>query len=104
MTADVAGFLQYGAFGLLVLVLGAIGVWFRDYSKKQQEIASEQQAFVRALANRALASQDEHMSQWREMTRAMLVSQEKFMQSIQEINKALGRLSQEHTQIEARLK
>jgi len=104
MTSEVASFLQYGAFGLLALVLGAIGVWFRDYSKKQQQIACEQQSFVRKLAERALVSQDEHMSQWREMTSAMLVSQEKFMQSLQEINKALSRLSQEHSQIEARLK
>jgi len=99
MNGDVAGFLQYGAFGLLALVLGAIGIWFRDYSKKQQAIACEQQTFVRELAKRALASQDEHMAQWREMTRAMLKSQENFAQSLQKINDALGQLSQEHSQI-----
>ena len=104
MSTEVAGFLQYGAFGLLVLVLGAIGIWFRDYSKKQQQIASEQQAFVRKLAERAMASQDEHLQQWREMTRATLQAQADFTRSLQEINGALGRLSQEHSQIEARLK
>lgn len=104
MTTDVSNFLQYGAFGLLALVLVGIGVWFRDYSKKQQQIASEQQAFVRKLAERALASQDEHMEQWREMTRAMLRTHAEFTQSLREINGGLGRLSQEHSQIEARLK
>jgi hypothetical protein len=103
MSSDVVGFLQYGAFGLLALVLVAVGVWFRGYSEKQQQIAGEQQAFVRKLAERALASQDEHMEQWREMTRAMLTSHANFTQSLQEINKALGQLSQEHTQISARL-
>ena len=103
MSPDVSSFLQYGAFGLLALVLVAVGVWFRDYSKKQQQIASEQCAFVRKLAERALASQDEHMEQWREMTRAMLKSHASFTQSLQEINGALGRLSQEHSRIEARL-
>ena len=104
MNPDVSSFLQYGAFGLLTLVLIAVGVWFRDYSKKQQQIASEQQAFVRRLAERALASQDEHLEQWREMTRATLGAQADFTRSLQEINGALGRLSQEHSQIEARLK
>lgn len=104
MNPDVSNFLQYGAFGLLSLVLIAVGVWFRDYSKKQQEIACEQQAFVRELAKRALASQDEHLEQWREMTRATLEAQGDFTRSLQEINGALSRLSQEHSQIEARLK
>jgi len=104
MSSDVSSFLQYGAFGLLTLVLIAVGVWFRDYSKKQQEIACEQQDFVRRLAERALASQDEHLEQWREMTRAMLKTHAEFTQSLREINGALGRLSQEHSRIEARLK
>lgn len=99
MNGNIAGFLQYGAFGLLALVLVAIGIWFRDYSKKQQQIACEQANFTRELAKRALASQDEHMTQWREMTRAMLKSQENFAQSLQKINDALGQLSHEHTQI-----
>ncbi len=103
MTGDVANFLQYGAFGLLALVLIAVGIWFKGYSEKQQQIASEQQAFVRRLAERALTSQDEHMEQWREMTRAMLKSHADFTRSLQEINKALGQLSQEHTQITTRL-
>jgi len=103
MTGNVANFLQYGAFGLLALVLVAVGVWFRDYSKKQQSIACEQQAFTRKLAERALASQDEHMEQWREMTHATLKAQADFTRSLQQINESLGRLSQEHMQIEARL-
>lgn len=103
MTTDVSNFLQYGAFGLLSLVLIAVGVWFRDYSKKQQQMACEQQDFVRELAKQALASQDEHMEQWREMTCATLKAQAGFTQSLQEINGALGRLSQEHSRIEARL-
>lgn len=104
MTTDMAGFLQYGAFGLLALVLFAVGVWFKDYSKKQQAIACEQADFTRELAKRALASQDEHMEQWREITRATLKAQADFTRSLQQINESLGRLSQEHSQIEARLR
>lgn len=103
MSSDIAGFLQYGAFGLLALVLVAVGVWFKGYSEKQQQIASEQQAFVRKLAERALTSQDEHMEQWREITRATLKAQADFARSLQQINESLGRLSQEHSRIEARL-
>lgn len=103
MSGEVAGFLQYGAFGLLALVLVAVGVWFRDYSKKQQQIVCEQANFTRELAKRALASHDEHMSQWREMTHATLKAQADFTRSLQQINESLGRLSQEHAQINQRL-
>jgi len=103
MSPDVSNFLQYGAFGLLALVLIAVGVWFKGYSEKQQKMACEQQAFVRELAKQAMASHDEHLKQWREMTRATLEAQADFTRSLQQINESLGRLSQEHSRIEARL-
>ena len=104
MNSSIVGFLQYGALGLLALVLVAIGVWFRDYSKKQQEITCEQQKFIRDLAKRALETQDEHLNQWREMTQRAVTSQEGLTRMLVEITKTLERLSQEHLQINARLK
>jgi len=85
--------LQYGALGLLALVLSAIGLWARQFLTQQAEAAreqaeaaaeaaKEQQAFVQEIAKGAIKNNEEHATAWETMTRQTLEVQSQFTQFI----------------------
>ena len=67
--------LQYGAMGLLALVLSGLAIGLREYMRRAEASRGQADEFIRQLAERAMASQDEHIAAWREMPRQSLEAQ-----------------------------
>lgn len=60
-------YLQYGALGLLAIVLIALGAFAREYIKVSGKHREENDKFFRATVDRANSRHDVHMSAWQEM-------------------------------------
>ncbi len=70
--------LQYGALGLLALVLVAIGAWVKKYTEQQLQVSAAQQKFIQDIATKAMATQDAHTAAWKMMTTQTLEAQTQF--------------------------
>jgi hypothetical protein len=70
--------LQFGALGLLALVLAGFGVALRMWYSGVCKQTEEQGAFILEVAQSALQSQREHAKAWKEMTETTLQQQVAF--------------------------
>jgi hypothetical protein len=61
-------YLQYGAMGLLSLLIVIVGGWVTWYSKEQQK-------FIRELVNQAITSQRNQTEEWRRMLQSNIDAQ-----------------------------
>lgn len=80
--------LQYGAMGLLALILVPIGIWFKKYTEHQIAAMTQQQQFIQKIAAGAIASQEEHTRAWRTMTQQTNDAQVQFAELIRAESKA----------------
>lgn len=57
--------LQYGALGLLAIVLTAIGIWLRDYLRRRDEREDNTSQYLQRLVDEDRADRKEHETAWR---------------------------------------
>ena len=78
--------LQYGALGLLGMVLAAIGtiMYFRD--KKSGERIENQDGWLRELIREDRVERKTHMESWKEMTRNNIRASEELVVVIKQVN------------------
>ena len=69
MTAE---WLQYGSFGLLAVVLVAIGVHLRDREKRETGARVDNEAFIRDLVKHSLDSMDAGVAVQKSVAEAMV--------------------------------
>ena len=78
--------LQYGALGLLGMVLAAIGtiMYFRD--KKSAERLEKQDGWLRELVREDRVERQTHMESWKEMTQNNIKASEELVVTIKRVN------------------
>lgn len=82
--------LQWGSFGVMVLVLFAVGVYIKKRDEKAQEIAAERDKkaqevtetkdkqvldFMQSLIQQSQSRQDAHEAAWQKMTADVVLAQ-----------------------------
>jgi hypothetical protein len=72
------GFLQYGALGLLAVILVVGALWL-------QRVIDSKDKFIQQLAQRAIENQEAHAQSWREMTEKSLDAQGAMLQLIRNL-------------------
>ena len=87
--------LQYGAFGLLAVVLGAAGKYFYERDKKQA-------TFVQGLAETAMSQQSAHTKAWYEMASLMVTAQVTDADQLKQLREKIEEHKREHEQEMAR--
>jgi hypothetical protein len=109
MISDAA--LEYGALGVLLLVLGGVGYWLRWYTKEQQavvcDLIKEQQVVTRDLMDRFDAIIREQWADWKKLVRTSIEAQASATAALSQIAHKLESCDvarqQEHGEILARL-
>jgi len=82
-------FLQYGALGLLALVLIGVSVFLRQYFTQLETSRESYDAFIRGLVDDAVRARNDYISSWRNLTAEMVGALSEVKESISALNKSM---------------